>query len=233
MKNFLIILLLSSWVWGMDLDKAIELYKENKYVESYDIFKNSCYRDNPRACFSLGVMLENAQGVERDRQKAMGYYGKACDLGLKEACSNLALSLEEDGRDNEARLAFNKACNFGEFQSCNNLAVFYENAKEGDLALHFYQKSCKLQDSKACYKLGLIYERGEWVRANPNKALSLYSNSCNFGLGEACYKLGRYHQLEKKDLQKAKRYFGMACDKKHREACAAYKEFNDRGIEIH
>lgn len=34
-----------------------------------------------------------------------------------------------------------------------------------------------------------------------------------------------------KDLKKAKRYLGMACDKKHQEACAAYGKLNSQDIE--
>ena len=71
------------------------------------------------------------------------------------------------------------------------------------------------------------------MRQNLKSSLSFYSQSCSFGFAEACYLLGRYNEKEKKDMQSAKRYFGMACDKKHKEACEAYKEFVKKGIEIY
>lgn len=233
MKKILMLCFILNLALGADLQRALGLYENNHFTKAYAMFEALCQKNSPKACFSLGVMHEKAQGVGQDAQKARHFYGRACRLGLKKACSNLALSFEEEGRKNEANLAFNEACKLGDFQSCNTLAAFYEGERDGELALYFYQKSCKLKDPRACYKLGLLYERGEWVRANPKKALASYSSSCGLGLGEACYKLGRYEELEKKDLQRAKRYFGMACDKKHQEACAAYKNLNDRGIEIH
>ncbi|MCH5336683.1 MAG: sel1 repeat family protein, partial [Campylobacter sp.] len=113
------------------------------------------------------------------------------------------------------------------------VGLFYEEEKDANLALSFYKKSCSLKDGKACYKLGSIYEKGELVRQNLTSSISFYMQSCSFGYAEACYLLGRYNQKEKKDMAKAKRYFGMACDKKHKEACEAYKEFVKQGIEIY
>ncbi|EHF7953554.1 sel1 repeat family protein, partial [Campylobacter coli] len=92
---------------------------------------------------------------------------------------------------------------------------------------------CDLKDARACYKLGFLYERGELVRQNLKSALAFYSKSCTLGFAEACYLIGRYYELEKKDLKKAKRYLGMACDKKHQEACAAYRKLNSQDIEIY
>ncbi len=50
-------------------------------------------------------------------------------MGLANACSNMALLLQNQGYENEALLAFNKACTLGESLSCNNIALFYEKKK--------------------------------------------------------------------------------------------------------
>ncbi|EPB3104077.1 tetratricopeptide repeat protein, partial [Campylobacter jejuni] len=134
---------------------------------------------------------------------------------------------------NEALLAFNKACTLGESLSCNNIALFYEKEKDGQMASSFYKRSCDLKNARACYQLGSLYDKGELVKASVKSALAFYSKSCTLGFSESCYLLGRYNQLEKQDLTKAKRYFGMACDQKHQEACAAYKELNSKDIELY
>ncbi|ARE80357.1 tetratricopeptide repeat protein [Campylobacter helveticus] len=232
-KLILLIFLIFNGLLAQDIEKALKLYEGNKFAKAYELFESLCEKDSPRACFSLGYMNEKAQGVPRDMKKAYKFYDKSCKFGYAVACSNLALSLEENGYKDEAILAYNRACKLGNAKSCNNIALFYEEERDSELSLYFYKKSCELKDANACYKLGLFYEKGEWVRQNLNTALHFYSKSCTLGLGESCYILGRYNQLEKKDMKKAKRYFGMACDKKHKEACVAYREFNDRGIDIH
>ncbi len=218
---------------AQDIELALRLYEANKFTKAYEIFYTLCEKGSARSCFSVAYMNEKAQGVSRNLKNAHKFYERTCTLNLAKGCSNLALLLKDEGFENEAILAFNRSCKLGDSASCNAVALFYEEEKDGELALSFYKKSCDLKDSRACYKLGSFYEKGELVRQNLKSALSFYSKSCSFGFGEACYLLGRYNEKEAKDMQKAKRYFGMACDKKHKEACEAYKEFVKKGIEIY
>lgn len=235
MKKIVLFLVLtfSTLLAERDLEQALRLYEGNKFAKAYELFGELCEKENSKACFSAAYMSENAQGIPRDLKKAYKFYDKACTLGLAKACSNLALLLKEQGYENEAILAFNRGCKLADATSCNSVATFYEEEKDGELTLSFYKKSCDLKDAGACYKLGSIYEKGELVRQNLKSSLSFYSQSCSFGLGEACYLLGRYNEKEKKDMQSAKKYFGMACDRKHKEACEAYKGFVKKGVEIH
>lgn len=234
MRVFLALFLFIHSLFALsDLEEGLRLYEANKFDKAYEIFQNLCEKDISKACFSLAFMHENAKGVSKDLNKAYKFYDKACKLGLANACSNMALFLQGQGYENEALLAFSKACTLGEALSCNNIALFYEKEKDGQMALAFYKKSCDLKNARACYQLAFLYEKGELVKASTQSALAFYSKSCTLGFGEACYLLGRYNQLQKQDLAKAKRYFGMACDKKHKEACAAYKELNSKDIELY
>ncbi|TKX32660.1 tetratricopeptide repeat protein [Campylobacter aviculae] len=233
-KIILILILSYNAIFALsDLEKGLQFYEENKFSKAYEIFEKLCEKNSAKSCFSMAYMIENAQGVRKDVNKAYKLYDKACSLGLFEACFNMGVILQNQGYVNESILAFNKACNLGDTRSCNNVALFYENDKDGQMATEFYKKSCDLKDASACYKLGFLYEKGELIRQSKKYSLAFYSKSCTLGFAEACYLLGRYNQLEIKDLQKAKRYFGMACDKKHKEACAAYKELNSKTMEIY
>lgn len=234
MRVFLALFLFFNSLFALsDLEEGLRLYEANKLSKAYEVFKNLCEKDISKACFSLAFMYESAKGVGKDLNQAYKFYDKACKLGLANACSNMALLLQNQGYKNEALLAFDKACALGEALSCNNIALFYEKEKDGQMALAFYKRSCDLKDARACYQLGSLYDKGELVKVSAKSALAFYSKSCTLGFGEACYLLGRYNQLEEKDLAKAKRYFGMACDKKYQEACAAYKELNSKDIELY
>ena len=39
------------------------------------------------ACLELGVMYDNAEGVARDRQRALAYYKQGCTAGQEQACA--------------------------------------------------------------------------------------------------------------------------------------------------
>lgn len=233
MKKIFLILIFFNILFSNDLDNALKFYDNKNYKKAYEIFNELCEKSNSRACFSLAYMYENAQGVLKDLQKAYKFYDKSCSLGLKQACSNLALLMQDQGFFNEAILVFNKACKLNDTQSCNTVGLFYEKEKDGKLALSFYKKSCALKDPRACYKIGFLYEKGELIKQNLNQALYFYKQSCSFGFEEACYLLGRYNQFEKNDIKTAKRYFGMACDQKHLQACEAYKDLNNKDIKIY
>ncbi len=234
MKVFSVLFLFFNFIFAFsDLEEGLRLYDGNKFDKAYEVFEKLCRKDSAKACFSLAFMHENAKGVIKDLNQAYKLYNKACNLGLGRACLNMALLLQNQAYENEALLAFNKACNLGDVLSCNRIALFYEKEKDGQMAISFYKKSCDLKDSRSCYQLGFLYEKGELVKQSVKSALAFYSKSCVLGFGEACYLLGRYNQLETHDLLKAKRYFSMACDKKHKEACEAYKELNSKDIEIY
>ncbi|EGC0926770.1 sel1 repeat family protein [Campylobacter jejuni] len=106
-------------------------------------------------------------------------------------------------------------------------------ANKFDKAYEIFKSLCEKDISKACFSLAFMYESAKGMSKDLNQAYKFYDKACTLGFGESCYLLGRYNQLEKQDLTKAKRYFGMACDQKHQEACAAYKELNSKDIELY
>ncbi|EKL9522840.1 sel1 repeat family protein [Campylobacter jejuni] len=187
---------------------------------------------------ALSELEEGLKLYEANKfDKAYEIFKSLCEKDISKACFSLAFMYESAkgmSKDlNQAYKFFNKACTLGESLSCNNIALFYEKEKDGQMASSFYKRSCDLKNARACYQLGSLYDKGELVKASVKSALAFYSKSCTLGFGESCYLLGRYNQLEKQDLTKAKRYFGMACDQKHQEACAAYKELNSKDIELY
>ena len=82
------------------------------------------------ACSNLGVMYENAKGVNEDKKKAAKLYLKACSSEEITSCKNLGV-LYYKGQgvlaSNEKALDFSKiACDGGDKGACNNFSIIYK-----------------------------------------------------------------------------------------------------------
>mgnify|MGYP001642609213 CR=1 FL=1 len=51
-------------------------------------FKALAMRGDAKDCYNLGVLYAEGQGIIKDKQSAKKYFGKACDMGLKQDCDN-------------------------------------------------------------------------------------------------------------------------------------------------
>nr|WP_314563536.1 Sel1 repeat protein [uncultured Campylobacter sp.] len=45
-------------------------------------------RGDAKGCYNLGVLYAEGQGIIKDKQSAKKYFGKACNMGLKQGCDN-------------------------------------------------------------------------------------------------------------------------------------------------
>lgn len=61
------------------------------YKNSVSNGEKGCELKDSASCNILGVAYEDGKGVKQDYKKAKEYYGKACDLGLQNACDNYAI----------------------------------------------------------------------------------------------------------------------------------------------
>lgn len=204
--------------------EGLALQEAKRYKEALQIFKTLCRQHNSRACFSLALMYENAQGVNRDDKEARKHYDRACKGRISSACFNLGLNFERNKLNKEADVAFYRACALKHLDSCTILAAKYKKKQKGDLAVEFFNKSCKLKDAHSCLELARLYEDGTITRQNIKLAMSAYSTACSLGQPEACFYLGERN--EGKDDNLAKRYYGRACDTSYARACDAYKRLN-------
>lgn len=57
--------------------------------------KKSCDGEDNEGCFNLGVIYEKGEGVEKNYQKALDFYDRACDLGNNLGCKNYILLKRE------------------------------------------------------------------------------------------------------------------------------------------
>ncbi len=57
--------------------------EESSEVKAYN---KACESGDPVACFELEYLYENGMGMQQDKDIALKYYTKACDLKYQFAC---------------------------------------------------------------------------------------------------------------------------------------------------
>ena len=110
------------------------------------------------SCGNLGMFYYNGKGVRQSYEKALLYWGKACNLGNGESCS----------------LA--------------GFVYYYGTVLKKDLnrAVKLFIKSCESKFGFGCSMLGALYLLGEGVKQNPSKAKELLGKACDFGYQDGC-----------------------------------------------
>jgi TPR repeat protein len=107
--------------------------------------------------YDLGNMYMEGVGVDTDKAKAIGWYGKAAAQGYEKAQYKLGLIYyEESAPENDLSLAF---------------SFFKEAAEKGYPAAQFY--------------LGKMYASGQGVKRNYATALQWYSKAVDGGFNDA------------------------------------------------
>ena len=81
----------------------------NEPQKAFEYFNKAAEQHDPEALCNLGVFYENGRGVEKDIEKAGGYYREAAMLGNSLAQYNYAVLLESEGNKDEAIKFFKMA----------------------------------------------------------------------------------------------------------------------------
>ena len=73
------------------IKKAHEAYNSGDFKTALELYTQLASEENPDALTSLGFMHQNAQGCEKDDEKALSYYERAAELKQPYALFNLAI----------------------------------------------------------------------------------------------------------------------------------------------
>jgi len=126
-------------------------------------FSRACEKEERAgSCNHMGFLFLAGREVPQDMPRAVGLFGKACDLGEATACSNL-----------------------GAMYSAG-LGVQEDMARAEKL----YQKSCDAGDADGCQRLGSMFEEGNGVRADRVRAAAFFSKACKLGNSDSCSRRG-------------------------------------------
>ena len=161
----------------------------DKLVGLQDEFGKSAEAGNPSAQFFLGAAFENGYGVERDFEKAVGWYRKAAEQGHPGAQAFLGWALlNGQGVETNAAEAvawFRKAAEQGNSEAQLNygLCLFYGDGVEKDecAAAVWYRKAAEQGEMSAMYNLGLCFLDGTGVKRDSDEAVKWFRKAADLG----------------------------------------------------
>src|SRR5262249_19402695 len=134
-----------------------------------EALKKSCDKGAFADCFKLATQYARGEGAPRDLDKASGFYKKACEGKVAQACFDFAALLrggaEKVKKDvPRAVLLYEQACDGGVAQGCAVLGEMYESGKEVEMHLgkagEFHERACTEGMSASCGALGVMYAEG-------------------------------------------------------------------------
>lgn len=112
-----------------------KLYNQGKYVHKDDfqseayyrksnkMLYNECEKKNPESCLYAGALYLYSLGVPHNAEKAIHFFGKACDLKYGAGCWTLGWLYEKERfnipkNDMISSEYYEKACRFGYSEGC-------------------------------------------------------------------------------------------------------------------
>lgn len=163
----------------VDMDKAVELYTESctfAYGEGCERRANlaaegqggpelelefatkACERDRPLACMRAAEQLNTGRGTERDVNKAITLFQKACGLADLDGCNAAGDLLADPEGTPEAKARSYAA----------------------------YNTSCKRHNAYGCLKVGVAFNDGVGVPPNPDAARKHFEKACEYNDEDGC-----------------------------------------------
>ncbi len=201
--------------------------------ESMKTFEKLCYQNNlARACSNLAYFYESPIGsLNRNSQKSLESYQKACDLKDGIACNNLAnIYIEGIGgvpiNLDFAVMRLKESCQYDYAPACYRLSMITIKGKllanNPVEATRLMKKGCDLGDVISCHDLAYRYINGEGVEHNNQHALELFKYSCDHEFARGCSSLGSYlmmGEITEVNYPEALRLLQKACASEEASAC--------------
>lgn len=149
------------------LNKGINAYKNEKFLDARKYLIKACELGNGSGCAIVARLYEDGKGeIPRNSSKAFIYRTKACKLNFADACFNIGLAYDK-----------------GE--------VVKKDTKK---SFQYYLKACKLNIGEGCYNVGVAYLTGRGISRNYSKAKEYDLKACKLKDKLACK---AYNWLEK------------------------------------
>jgi uncharacterized protein len=139
----LLFLLVHSVAQANTLDEAKLKVQQKDFAGARAIYLDLANAGDAKACFNLGLMYHDGDGVTQNMEEAVNWYKKSAQLNYKDAQYTLA------------SLVFNR-----EIQS-----ISYANA------VQYYQQAAELGHIKSQLNLGMLYYRGDVITQDLNAAI--------------------------------------------------------------
>ena len=174
----------------MDLDKAVQSYRDGDYETAVPLLKQYAEERIPEGCTLLGHCYFNGLGVIEDKTKAIGYYLTAAKQNDPEALVSLGNIYIDCDLDQEALYSFKKAAEIGSADAVFNLAlIYYQGLKT---VPHDYAKAAfylqfltdhGIEDDEVYALLGRCYVFME--NKDLDKAFAVFKKAASMGNKQA------------------------------------------------
>ncbi|THD47281.1 MAG: peptidase C14, caspase catalytic subunit p20 [Bradyrhizobium sp.] len=144
--------------------------------QAYALYRKAADAGDARAMYSLGLMLETGDHVQKDLKGAYALYEKAAERGLADGAINLAVALAEgkaiDKNLPRAYALLQQASQAGSPRATYDLAEFAEHGYGGKLvdALDLYRRAAELGFPKGWHTAAALLDEGRGVAKDPASA---------------------------------------------------------------
>lgn len=174
----LLALLTASLAQAHTLEEAKQKMAEKDYAAARDIYLSLANQNDAKACYNLGLMSQNGDGVSKSMDEAVKWYTKSAELNYAEAQYTLASLVFQRQTQNisypQAVTYYEQAAKQEHVKSQLNLGMLYLRgdviAQDLPNAVHWLTKAASNNNSEAQGYLADLYQQGAGVEQNTVKA---------------------------------------------------------------
>ena len=205
------------------IQKAHDAYNSGDFTTALKLYEQ--LTNDANAITSLGFMYQNAQGCQKNDEKAFELYTKAAELKQPYALFNLAI-LYMNGLGGIQHNQFKAHDLHLEAATLEVVPAMYEIAlmlerglgclQNYSEAAFWYEEGAKRGHLECFNNLGVLHKEGHGVEEDEGKTFICFSKAAEGGLAQGLYNLGQLYDQ------------GFGCEQDHDKALdlcrkAAYK----------
>ncbi|MDP8568910.1 tetratricopeptide repeat protein [Methylophilus aquaticus] len=160
------------------LEEAKQKLSQKDYAAAHAIYLSLANQNDAKACYNLGLMSQNGDGVAKSMDEAVKWYTKSADLNYKEAQYTLGSLVFQRMIQSisypQAVAYYAQAATQGHVKSQLNLGMLYLRgeviAQDMPAAVKWLSLAASHNNSEAQGYLGELYQQGAGVEQNTVKA---------------------------------------------------------------
>lgn len=172
---------------------GLESAKRENYEQAFTCFLAAAQQRYNKAQFNVGVCYEKGRGVNKDKEKALFYYGQAAVGGHTQAqyrYAKLLLTSREHQSLEQLDTAIDllkeaAAAGLTKAQVCLASVYCQEPVRDGSKSVHYLKMAAESGDDTALLFLGQCYESGFGVKQNLSTAVEFYIQAARAGNTQA------------------------------------------------
>ena len=194
---FTILFMFALNAFASDIEKAINLYNQKKFMQAFPIIEKEAKKGNSEAQYYLGRMYRWGEGTNINLKRAVYWYDKGAIQKNRKAQNNLGimyangLGVKKDPK--KAIKLYSLSAAQGTAAAQFNLGNMYRDGegteKDYAKALGLYRQAASQGHVRAMHALGLAYQLGMGVPVDKNEAINWYKKAAEKGFTPSIWNL--------------------------------------------